>query len=386
MRYWLMIWILFPISLFGQEGEDDPKLTIGGYVKDMATFNFAGKDSTLIDNLIHNRINLAWYPTKNLTGKLEFRNRIFFGDLVRLIQTPFGNYGDFIDVNNDYFDLSWMPVNNEDLVIHTMIDRLYFEWNRNDWEVSLGRQRINWGMNLAWNPNDLFNAYSFFDFDYEERPGSDALRIRKYTGYASEIDFAIKAADSFEDLTTALKYQINKWNYDIQFIGGVMKNNLTLGTGWAGNLWNAGFKGEMTYLNSFDADQEDGFLASVSVDYLFSNSLYLNGSALYNSYGAESPNLFLLNTSSNLDIRSISPYHWSTFLQGSYPAHPLVNTGLSTIFFPSDGSVFINPFVTYSITSNIDLDLISQLFFSEGMGSEYKAQSKLFYLRLKFSY
>ncbi len=382
MRYWLVMWILCPLALIAQQEEVDPKFTVGGYVKDMATFNFAGKDSTLIDNLIHNRINFAWYPTQNLTGKLEFRNRIFFGDLVSLF--PF--YGELIDVNNDYFDLSWMPVNNNDLVIHTMIDRFYFEWNKNDWEVSLGRQRINWGMNLAWNPNDLFNAYSFFDFDYEERPGSDALRIRKYTGYASEIDFAIKAAEKFEDLTTAFKYQINKWNYDIQFIGGLMKNNVTLGTGWAGNLWNAGFKGEMTYLNNLDENEDDGFLASVSIDYLFSNSLYLNGSALYNSYGAEEPNFFLINTSSNLDIRSISPYEWSTFIQGSYPVHPLVNTGLSAIVFPSDGSIFINPFVTYSITSNLDLDLISQLFFSDSFGGEYKAQSKLFYLRLKFSY
>ncbi|XOV94512.1 MAG: hypothetical protein ACFHWX_07365 [Bacteroidota bacterium] len=383
MRYLLMIWMLVPLSLWAQEAEEEPKLTVGGYVKDMATFNFAGKDSTLVDNLIHNRINLAWYPTKNLTGKLEFRNRVFFGDLVKLFQ-PY--YGDFIDVNNDYFDLSWLPVNNKDLVIHTMIDRFYFEWNKDDWEVSLGRQRINWGMNLAWNPNDLFNAYSFFDFDYEERPGSDALRIRKYTGYASEIDFAIKAADRFEDLTTAMKYQINKWNYDIQFIGGLMKNNVTLGTGWAGNLWNAGFKGEMTYLRSLDETIDNGFLASVSIDYLFANSLYLNASGLYNSYGKESPNIFLVNTSSNLDIRSVSPYNWSTFVQGSYPVHPLVNTGLSAIFFPSDGSVFINPFVTYSIASNLDLDFISQLFLSEGMGDNYKAQSKLFYLRLKFSY
>ncbi len=382
MRKWLAVWILCPLSLLAQQSEEDPKFTVGGYVKDMATFNFAGEDSTLIDNLIHNRINLAWYPTQHLTGKLEFRNRIFFGDLVSLF--PF--YGELVDVNNDYFDLSWMPVNNDDLVIHTMIDRFYFEWNKNDWEVSLGRQRINWGMNLAWNPNDLFNAYSFFDFDYEERPGSDALRIRKYTGYASEIDFAIKAAEDFEDLTTAFKYQINKWNYDIQFIGGLMKNNITLGTGWAGNLWNAGFKGEMTYLNSLEDNEDNGFLASVSVDYLFSNSLYLNGSALYNSYGVEEPDFFLINTSSNLDIRSISPYQWSTFIQGSYPAHPLVNTGLSTIVFPSDGSVFINPFVTYSITSNLDLDLISQLFFSDSFGDSYKAQSKLFYLRLKFSY
>ena len=380
MKFLILIITCIPFFSFAQE--EEPKFTVGGYVKDMATFNFVEKDSALVDNLIHHRLNLAWYPTTHLKGKLEFRNRIFFGNLVNI----FPDYGAFIDVNNDYFDWSWMPVNNDDLVIHTMIDRFYFEWNKNDWEVTLGRQRINWGMNLAWNPNDVFNAYSFFDFDYEERPGSDALRIRKYTGYASEIDFAIKAADRFDELTTALKYQINKWNYDIQFIGGLMKNNVTLGTGWAGNLWNAGFKGEFTYLMALDENEESGLIGSLSADYLFPNSLYLNGSVLYNGYGQQSQDFSLINTSSNLDIRSISPYKWSTFLQASYPAHPLLNTGLSTILFPTDGSLFINPFITYSIIDNLDLAIISQVFFSNTMSGDYKAQTKAFFLRLKFSY
>ena len=288
-------------------------------------------------------------------------------------------------MNNDYFDLTAMPVNNDGLVIHTMIDRLYFEWNKDDWEITVGRQRINWGVNLAWNPNDLFNSYSFFDFDYEERPGSDALRIKKYTGFASEFEFTIKAADSFEELTTAFKYQFNKWNYDIQFLGGVMKNNLALGTGWAGNIKTTGLKGEVTYLHHLETS-EHGLLASVSADYSFPSSLYLNGSVMFNTFGTANPNFFIINTSSYLDIRSISPFTWSTFIQGSYPVHPLVNVGLSNILFPSDGSLFINPYVTWSVKQNLDLDLIGQLFFGDNLNGEYDALSKLVYLRVKWSY
>lgn len=33
---------------------------------------------------------------------------------------------------------------------------------------------------MAWNPNDWFNTYNYFDFDYEERPGTDAIRVRVY--------------------------------------------------------------------------------------------------------------------------------------------------------------------------------------------------------------
>ncbi|WP_421878126.1 hypothetical protein [Marinoscillum sp.] len=374
MRKLLLFVLLLPLMARAQE-EEDPKLVIKGYIKDMVTFNFPAKDSTLIDNLIHHRLNLAYYPNDHFTAKLEFRNRIFTGDLVRL----FPSYASLIDVNNDYFDLSWTPVDRNGLVIHTMIDRAYFQWHKEDWEVTLGRQRLNWGVNLAWNPNDLFNSYSFFDFDYEERPGSDALRVRKYTGYASEVEFAIKAADSFEEMTTAIRYQINQWNYDIQFIGGVMKNNLALGTGWAGSIGGMGFKGELTYLSHLEMKKQD-FLTSVSLDYMFANSIYLNGSVLYNSFGKKQPTFGLVNTSSNLDIRSISPYTWSTFLQASYPIHPLLNAGMATILFPTDGSLFLNPSVTYSIVNNLDLDLIGQFYFSESQ------DSKALYLRLKYSY
>ena len=357
------------------QDDEEPKLIVKGYVKDMVTFNFAGSDSTLIDNLIHHRLNIAYYPSDHFTAKLEFRNRVFTGDLVRLVP----NYGSLIDVNNDYFDLSYMPVNHNKIVIHSMIDRAFVQWNKNDWEITLGRQRLNWGVNLAWNPNDLFNSYSFFDFDYEERPGSDALRIRKYTGYASEIEFAIKAADSFEEMTTAIKYLINKWNYDIQFIGGVMKNNLALGSDWAGSIGGMGFKGEVTYLNELDSSNS-GVLTSVSLDYMLPNSLYFNASGLYNSYGLSEPYFGLVNTSSNLDIRSISPYKWSAFLQSAYPIHPLLNAGIALMIFPSDGSYFINPTITYSIIDNLDLDVIGQLYYSD------QSDAQALYLRLKYSY
>ncbi len=375
-------------SLFGQDSSgDDPKFTAQGYLKDMISVNFAGKDSTLIDNLIHHRLNLAWYPDEKLTVKLQLRNRMVSGGLVRTISDlpGYGDYGQLIDVNNDYADLSWMPVNNRRAVIHAMIDRALVQWNDHDWEITAGRQRINWGMNLAWNPNDLFNSYSFFDFDYEERPGSDALRIKKYTGVASEVEFAIKAAHRWEDVTSAVKYQFNKWNYDIQLIGGVMKNHLALGTGWAGNIQNAGFKGETTYLHSLDT-LKNGLIASTSADYSFANSLYLNCSVMYSAFGKQNPTFFLVNSTSQLDIRSISLYRWSSFVQAGYPVHPLVNTGLSVILFPADASLFLNPYVTLSIRPNLDLDIISQLYFSDQLATRYKAQSKMVFVRLKWSY
>ncbi|MCK7542259.1 MAG: hypothetical protein MZV63_70990 [Marinilabiliales bacterium] len=67
-------------------------------------------------------------------------------------------------------------------VLNTFIDRASVDFTAGTLQVSAGRQRINWSQALVWNPNDIFNTYSSFDFDYMERPGSDAVRVDLLTG------------------------------------------------------------------------------------------------------------------------------------------------------------------------------------------------------------
>jgi len=160
--------------------DSNKKWRLDGYIKEMISLTaLQDVDSLMFDNLIHNRLNVFWYPTEKLTLNMEVRTRMFHGDAVKTIPS----YGNFIDVNNDFFDFSYTE-DFDQMVFHTMIDRLYLQWNDASWQLKVGRQRINWGVNLAWNPNDIFNAYSLYDFDYEERPGTDALRFQKFIGYA----------------------------------------------------------------------------------------------------------------------------------------------------------------------------------------------------------
>jgi hypothetical protein len=356
----------------------EPKLFLRGYVKDLVTVNFNDQlNKTFIDNLVHNRLNLNWLPHDNLTIKFEIRNRIFTGDLVQLIP----NYSSFIDVDNDYFDLSRTLYESNSLVIHSIIDRAYMQWNKGDWEIRAGRQRINWGKNLVWNPNDIFNTYSFFDFDYEERQGSDAIRIQKYTGVASSIEFAVNLADKWEEITAAGLWKINTSDYDFQVLAGMMKNEWVLGGGWEGSIKNAGFKGEMTYFLPLESAKDNQFLASISVDYSFENSLYLHGSVLYNSEGSPNPIQSNFNnfTTEKLSIKNISPFKYSTFLQASYNLHPLITGGIASIYYPGKGDFFINPSISVSVKQNLDLGLFGQLFYSDN-------NSQAVFTRLKWSF
>jgi len=387
MNRWLWIGFvltcLFVTNLEAQE-EKKRKWQVTGYVSDMATFDWSN-DSLVVDNLIHNRINFKWFPTSNFNLFLDLRTRLFLG---KRVGAPY--FAEAVDLNNDYFDLSVHFPKNKNWLVHSMLDRAYIEWYKNDWEVRLGRQRINWGINLVWNPNDLFNVYSFFDIDYIERPGSDALRIKKYIGFASSLELAANMADDFDEMVLASMFRWNKWNYDFQVIAAKAKEDIALGLGWAGNLGKAGFKGEATFFQPYkkDAKLNEMLLAVLSADYAFKNTLYVQLAVLYNTDGSDELGITGLGFSNaeSLTTRNLSPFPFSVFAQTTYQLHPLLNGGLSIIYFPgSRNALFLNPNLTYSLKENWDLSLILQWYYDDFFG-EYEAFGRLVYLRGKWSF
>ena len=269
----LLILLFFLLPALGFSQEEKPKnWQLNGYIKNMQTLIFFNDTAGVFvqDNLIHNRLNFRWYLSEQFTFRAELRTRVFFGDLVRA--NP--DYAKLVDnVNNDFFDLSLVLLDDNSWVIHSMLDRLYLEYVKNNLEVRVGRQRINWGINTVWNPNDIFNAFSFTDFDYEERPGSDAVRIKYYTGIASSFEVAARIYNVFEkdslnqEKIIAGLWKINKWNYDFQVLAGYVKDDLVLGGGWAGNIKTASFKGEFSYFHALDERRKDAFAATFGVDY-----------------------------------------------------------------------------------------------------------------------
>ena len=189
------VYLIFSLLLFIfcdllSAGEEPKKITLNGYVSTMQSVMFDSISGPFInDNLIHNRLNLKGYFNDRITFSAEFRNRLFTGDMVKSGRA----YSEMTGADQGWLDLSWNVLNKQSFFLNTMIDRLWFDFNYGKFQARLGRQRINWGQTLVWNPNDIFNAYSFFDFDYVERPGSDAIRLQYYPGSSSAIEIAVKA-------------------------------------------------------------------------------------------------------------------------------------------------------------------------------------------------
>jgi len=376
----LFLFIGGPILLVAQESEDVKKVELGGYVKFLnTTTSIDGLDESLLDNLIHNRFNLKWYIEPEWTLTVEMRNRIFWGDNYRL--NPF--FEDQLDLGaKDYLDLSTSFIKSAKFLGHSALDRAYLEYNKDKWNIRLGRQRINWGINLIWNPNDVFNAYNFVDFDYEERPGSDALRVQYNYSYASSIEFVFNPSRISNQQSYAALWKTNKWNYDFQFLSGKVDRDIVIGAGWAGNIGLWGFKGEFVFANNLD-QIPNSFSATIGLDFAFESGNYLSFGYLFSDIEAGTFS-DLFNT--QLSFKNLFPYPHAIFNQWQFQISPLINGGGSIIYAPSaDHLIFFNPTFTASVSQNVDFDLVGQIVFVD-QNKQYDSPLQSIFLRFKYSF
>lgn len=356
--------------------------SLGGYVKNLHQVSFTeAPGNTQWSTLLHNRLNFKYVGGNQWHGRLEFRNRALYGDLVRT--NPEG--ADFISRDMGWADLSWNLVASGNLLVNVTVDRALLHYSGNEWEITMGRQRINWGRNLIWNPNDLFNSYNFLDFDYEERPGSDAVRIQYYLDDFSKIEVAAKKGAAKEDRIMAALYGFHVGSYDLQLLTGLYQHDWVFGGGWSGNLKSAGFKGEVSYfLPLGTAEQPQEVLsASLSADYSFSNGTYLHGSYLYLSQVSDFSDRVGSLVYLGITPKSLMPFRHTAYLQFAREITPALRAGLSGVYSPTGPSLILIPYAAYALAENWEIDLTGQGFFEFGTGTNPAGS---LFLRVRWSY
>jgi hypothetical protein len=361
----------------GKEGN----FSFHGYLKALPSLDFNNiTDGADFNHILNNRLNFRYTPVKNLSLVLEARNRILSGSMVT-------NYHDFmlesLKRDGGFFNASFVPASGSHYIWHIHPDRFYADWQHNQWQVRLGRQRINWGINMVSNPNDLFNNYSFFDFDYEERPGADALRLQYYTGDMSRLELAVSPARDTKRTVAAMLYAFNREGTDLQFLAGYYKHRTALGMGWASHIRESGFKGEVTLFNSIGKMDSATVVASVSMDHLFSGGLYGFIELLYNGgHRSGETNLLLMTEPMAADNIFISEYAVTASL--NYPVSPILSATGAAMYMPDLNGFYAMPGMTWSAITNLDLHLLLQFF----QVKQDQTALRLFrpYLQVKWSF
>ena len=384
MKILLVLIIFFQLSagfLLGQEKQKAVELN--GYLTTLESANFKSlPDPILFENILHNRLNFKGYIGSRITFAAEVRNRLFTGDMVKTMGRA---YSEMTGIDPGVVDMSWNILNENSFFMNTTVDRLWFDINFNKFQARIGRQRINWGQTFVWNPNDIFNAYSFFDIDYAERPGSDAVRIQYYPSFSSAIELAAKI-NRDNNVTVAGLGRFNKWGYDIQFLAGYAgSSDIVAGAGWSGSIGSVSFRGEGSWfhpLKSF-SDTSGTTILTAGADKIFEDNSMLQVQLMYCN-NPPSPGDFTSLYAGTLSAKDLAFSEFTAFGQFLWAATPLLNVGISGMWFPDLKGYFAGPSIDYSLAENLDFSLIWQHFDGEISGT--KSRLNLGYLRIKFSF
>jgi hypothetical protein len=355
-----LLCILFLMSsswLVAQDSTSvNPQWSFNGYLKTVETIHFDNINNTNTSgHLLHNRLNLKFTPTQNLFFVGELRNRFFYGEA---------------------------GAENKKPVLKSEVERLYADWQKKKWNIRVGRQRVNWGMAAIWNPNDILNAYNFLDVDYEEKPGNNAIRLQYNTNDFSHVEFVQSGLG--KNQITAVQYFINHKGYDFQWIAGNYKGQPTLGMGWAGNILDAGFKGEAQYyFNKQVALRQLNF--TMGLDYMFKKGWYINTGMLYNSNGLDKKIEQGQYLNLQLSAKNLMPTKYNMLLMFQKEINPLSAFSLTTIYAPKADLFILMPSLKYSLRTNLDADIIWQSLYLNKMGY-LKNYSQMGFLRLRWSF
>jgi hypothetical protein len=354
-----------------------------GYLKELGGINFSNDLGTVrFDNIIHNRVESRWELRDGLEVRADMRNRIISGYTVR----EFPGYDQLLSADPGYADLSWIPFQRGNTLLHSNIDRLQVSYYTGNWEFHAGRQRLNWGKTMVWNPNDLFNAYAFLDFDYEERPGTDAIAIQYNWDYASGVQLGYRIGGTLDESVIAGMYRGNVGSYDIQIIGGSYLTDWVAGGAFAGYLGDAGFKGEFSYFHPREGlfDRRGHATFTIGADYMFPNALYITSEFLING-GFNDQNGGILQLTQPPTADNLFPSHTGVLLQGSFAISPLLQASAGVISSVTERLFILIPQLSYSVSENIDLLLLMQSFQGNTLSGVTETPNSLF-IRLKWSY
>ncbi|MCP4882730.1 MAG: hypothetical protein GY908_02975 [Flavobacteriales bacterium] len=362
---------------------------VKGYIKGLTAMQTIDDNGEMaLENTVHNRFDINWFVNDNFTFTAGLRNRIIIGNNVSLIP----GYADYVSRDYGYLDLSWVWAEGTSWIGVSQLDRFMLDYTTGNLQITLGRQRINWGQTFVWNPNDLFNTYSYFDFDYEEKPGSDALRLQYYIGESSKLEWST-SLNSESELTSVLLYRFNTKGYDIQFLGGVYtQTDYVIGGGFSGSIAGGGFSGEMIYFHPMDEPNDGGKItATLHYDYTFKSSLNLQFETLYNGFGADN----FSNGIGDVIFQDLSPKNLFptkiAFLgSGGYDVSPLFRVMLAGMYGPDGNFLYIGPTLTYSISNSMELAGIGQYFstdeVSDVSGDPLVSSGTAIFVRFKWSF
>jgi len=321
------------------------------------------------------RIKLTYDLPPHLEVHIENDTELRFGTYLdtrlykRLNQAPQRQYW---DLKSDIKDENGYSITND-------FFRAYLKWSQDDTDVVFGRQRIPLGTGRIWSTLDKLNPINPLQIERDEYVGVDALMVEQKLGALSKIA-AIYAPDPLrQDDRFVFQYRTNWEGTDVDVILGRYWTDNLIGVDFATQIGDMGFHGEAAFTNPGDGGSYGSMV--LGLDYAFPNTFDISVEGYYSS---QKESERLKQFSENPLRLLVEPFDTRYLgLNISYEFTPLVKGNLYYLNNVKDGSSFISPYVTYSVTDNLTFQVGAQLFTGDD-NSDYGRFKPLYYGQMQW--
>jgi hypothetical protein len=270
---------------------------------------------------------------------------------------------------------------------------LYRGWVRyasDDFELSVGRQRIALGRARLWNPSDLFNPIPPLAIEQDERIGEDSVvaRARLYGELWSSLIVAPRS--NGDDYRSALRLEFSHRSLDAAAMFARVRTDEVVGADFATNLGDAALRGEAVWFFHEHGGRDAQLVLSLDHTFGIGAGLYAGVEHFYNTVNlSQEEGIALLRAalatgesfSAPPAAQLISASRNQTGFQIGYDLTPLLRFDALWIHDWEGRTDALAPRLTWSATSSLDLGLGLQVFLGpEGEGS-YGGQSPILFLQ-----
>ncbi|MFC2133465.1 hypothetical protein ACFLR4_04995 [Bacteroidota bacterium] len=379
MRYYKLIFPLLLSCTLEISAQFD--LAFSGYAFDLPIYSSSNEQIAQMFNMEKNQF-------VNLT-RIRLRPTLYMWDGARInieyeissvYSASSGNiFFSATGINRrQLIDLTWTPVTGNNFTISHFIDRFYFRQGFEFGNIIIGRQRISWGTGRVWNPMDLFNPISPTTFYKLEKDGADAVAAKIYLGDFTDLNLVFNPQKKIKNSNYGFRFRTNFSEYDVSMMGGYFDSRYVVGLDFAGNLSEAGIRSEGIY-SIDDINSENNFIKFIlGIDYQFTPELYTLLEYHFNGEGYTDKLQYQFDRLIMGEILNLSKNYLAT--SAMYQLTPLINVTLSNNINLNDSSGFISIIGNYSITSDIFLNLGTQLFYGDEF-TEYWYYPNSFYFQ-----
>lgn len=283
--------------------------------------------------------------------------------------------------NRQAVTLRWQPVAEDHATLQHYVDRLFFRQNFTWGSVIAGRQRIQWGTGRIWNPTDLFNPINPASFDRIEKDGADAVSAKVYLGSFTDVQAVVNfrsargqrdgAPDAPDSTNFGARFRTNFLEFDVSGMGGWFDRRVVLGGDFAGNLLEAGVRGEAVYvMEGEDLPNSDYLRLVLGADYQFTPEFYGLIEYLYNGEGSTDPADYAADLPRLYRGEILHLNTKYLYAGGTYLLHPLVSATAGLLQNIGDGSGFVSLAANWSSSENTAVTAGCMLSYGDS-GDEY---------------